>query len=421
MLRRIAALLALLLGLATLATAQEPSSTRNTPPPGRALPADAALSGTAHQPADATRPSPASDRPAGAQPAAPPLQRSALSQPLAVRRAALLEARLTAAPPTATPAHPAVVPAPGRFAHDRDQWRSLDRTPASGLPLRQPGAAPLTTLAATMPAAPLQANWRAGGLDPLLIEVQGSPAGLAAHEKSTLFAGAGASFSDNQASAPVDLALPVGQPRMPPITLRPGLFEITHGSPKQKRVALTFDDGPHPEYTSQLLAILDYYHVHATFFVVGLQAQKYPQWVKMIHQAGHEIGNHTYDHFRLPALPAEEAAYQIDENQRLLEQLTGITPRFFRPPGGRYGTQVSKLLQQRGMLLAFWDVALNDTAEDREAGDLYSTASHKIRPGSIVLGHDGIQATIDMLPQLIESLQAEGYSFVTMSELVSGM
>jgi peptidoglycan/xylan/chitin deacetylase (PgdA/CDA1 family) len=221
--------------------------------------------------------------------------------------------------------------------------------------------------------------------------------------------------------APLDLVLPSGPPHMPQATLRPGLTEITRGNPRQKMVALTFDDGPHPEYTAQLLALLDYYHIHATFFVVGVQAQKYPQWVKMIHQAGHEIGNHTFDHFRMPALPVEEQAYQIDENQRLLAQLTGDTPRFFRPPGGRYSDPVARLLHQRGMLLALWDVPLNDTAEDREAGDLYSTASHRIRPGSVVLGHDGIQATIDMLPQLIESLQKEGYSFVTMSELASGM
>jgi peptidoglycan/xylan/chitin deacetylase (PgdA/CDA1 family) len=223
-----------------------------------------------------------------------------------------------------------------------------------------------------------------------------------------------------QRGAPLELVLPQPPPQMPLPNPRTSLTELSRGSAKHKRVALTFDDGPHPEFTSQLLAILDHYHAKGTFFIVGVQAQKYPQWVKMIHQAGHEVANHTYDHFRLPDLPAEEQAYQIDECTRLLEQLTGTTPRFLRPPGGRYDQEIARLLRQRGMVLALWDVGLNDTAEDREAADLLTTASQDIRPGSVVLGHDGIQATIDMLPRLIETLQRDGYELVTMSELAAG-
>jgi peptidoglycan/xylan/chitin deacetylase (PgdA/CDA1 family) len=161
--------------------------------------------------------------------------------------------------------------------------------------------------------------------------------------------------------------------------------------------------------------------VPATFFFVGVQAQKYPHWVKMVHQAGHEIGSHTYDHFRLPKMPRQEKIYQIDEYQRLVEGLTGETPRFLRPPGGQVDAETQQLLADRHMLLALWDVALNDTREDKTSEMIYKTARSEIRSGSVVLLHDGIQATVDMLPELITQLKNQGFEFVTMSELAAGM
>jgi peptidoglycan/xylan/chitin deacetylase (PgdA/CDA1 family) len=221
--------------------------------------------------------------------------------------------------------------------------------------------------------------------------------------------------------APVEPVLSPWPPSMPKHDVPSQIREVSRGNSRHKKVALTFDDGPHPEFTSQLLAVLDFYDVPATFFFVGIQAQKYPHWVKMTNQAGHEIGSHTYDHFRLPKLPREEQVYQIDECQRLVEGLTGVTPRFLRPPGGQYDAQVRELAAERGMVLGLWDVALNDTREGKTVEQMLSTAARKVRSGSVVLAHDGIQATVDMLPELIESLRAQGYEFVTMSELASGM
>lgn len=222
-------------------------------------------------------------------------------------------------------------------------------------------------------------------------------------------------------AAPVELVLPALSASQPAIKLPAGLAAISRGNPKKKLVALTFDDGPHPYYTSQLLAVLAYYKTPATFFFVGIQAQKYPQWVKMTHQAGHEIGSHTYDHFRLPKLPPAEQAYQIDEYQRLIEGLTGSKPRFLRPPGGNVDENLKQLIAKRGMVVALWDVALNDTAQDKTADQLLKSTLKSVRPGSIILSHDGVQATINMLPQLITRLRRDGYTFVTMSELAAGL
>jgi peptidoglycan/xylan/chitin deacetylase (PgdA/CDA1 family) len=227
--------------------------------------------------------------------------------------------------------------------------------------------------------------------------------------------------SQSATVAPVEPLLSDFSPHMPDYDISDRITTVARGNSRRKQVALTFDDGPHPEFTSQILAVLDQYDVPATFFFVGVQAQKYPHWVKMVHQAGHEIGSHTYDHFRLPKMPRQEKIYQIDEYQRLIEGLTGETPRFLRPPGGQIDAESEQLLADRHMVLAMWDVALNDTREDKTSEMIYKTAKSEIRSGSVVLLHDGIQATVDMLPELITQLKNQGFEFVTMSELAAGM
>ncbi|MCH7472903.1 polysaccharide deacetylase family protein [bacterium] len=221
----------------------------------------------------------------------------------------------------------------------------------------------------------------------------------------------------NSNAAPTELTYADEPPRMPQYDVSARIKVISRGNAKKTQVALTFDDGPHPEYTSQLLAVLDFYDVPATFFFVGVQAAKYPHWVKMAHQAGHEIASQTYDHFRMPKLPLEEKIYQIDEYQRLIEGLVGVTPRFLRPPGGQLDEETRELLAKRGMVTALWDVALNDTAAGKTAQELLRTTVRQVRPGSVILAHDGIQATIDTLPRLIEELRARGYEFVTLSDM----
>ncbi|MCB1221227.1 MAG: polysaccharide deacetylase family protein [Planctomycetales bacterium] len=215
------------------------------------------------------------------------------------------------------------------------------------------------------------------------------------------------------------LALPDNPGRIADYKIRSDISKITRGNSKLKQVALTFDDGPHPEYTGQILTILEYYNCPATFFFVGVQANKYPQWVQMAHQQGHEIASQTYDHFRLPKLPKGEKEYQIDAYQDLIEDLTGERPRFLRPPGGQIDDASIELLKQRGMVCAMWDVALNDTHGDKTKQELLDHTLDSVKNGSVILAHDGVQATIDMLPELIERLREEGYELVTMSELAS--
>ncbi|OPX22576.1 MAG: hypothetical protein B1H03_04095 [Planctomycetales bacterium 4484_113] len=194
--------------------------------------------------------------------------------------------------------------------------------------------------------------------------------------------------------------------------------ELRHGNPGLREVALTFDDGPHPLYTARILAILHYYRVPATFFMVGVQGARYPQWVKMVFQEGHEIGNQTYDHFRLVHLPYSEQVYQIEEFQRLIFKLTGVYPRFLRPPGGQYNAQTIELMNRNGLALGLWSVNSKDVA-DVDAETMYRSILRDTENGSIILMHDGSPATLEMLPALIETLTRRGYTFVTMSQMLA--
>jgi len=195
--------------------------------------------------------------------------------------------------------------------------------------------------------------------------------------------------------------------------------ELRRGNPYLKEVALTFDDGPHPVFTAKLLSILRYYRLPATFFLVGVQAERYPDWVQMIHQEGHEIGCHTYDHFRLVNLPLDEQVYQIEEFSNLICDITGKRPRLLRPPGGRYNHFTVELMNRNGMALGLWTINSNDTAPNCEWREMYRRILEDVQPGAIILMHDGSEATIEMLPHLIETLQRRGYSFVTMSQMMA--
>ncbi len=193
--------------------------------------------------------------------------------------------------------------------------------------------------------------------------------------------------------------------------------QLRHGNPKLREIALTFDDGPHPMFTAKILSILRHYRVPATFYLVGVQAERYPDWVKMIFQEGHEIGNHTYDHFRLVNLPYEEQVYQIEQFQALIFELTGVYPKFLRPPGGRFDKATVDLMNRNGLALGLWTINPKDPIAV-SPDELFRNISRSAENGSIILLHDGSESTVQMLPKLIETLKRKGYTFVTMSQML---
>jgi peptidoglycan/xylan/chitin deacetylase (PgdA/CDA1 family) len=213
---------------------------------------------------------------------------------------------------------------------------------------------------------------------------------------------------------------PLTEP-FPQAQIDPKLRCLSRGDPGKKLVALTFDDGPKPEYTLDLLAVLARYRVPATFFYVGSQCEKYPDLVRETYESGNEVGNHTYDHLRLPPLTREQKEYEVDAAQQLIARITGVQPRFFRPPGGHRDKDVEELLAQRGVVVGMWDVSLNDAGSTLAPSDFVREVDERVRPGSVILAHTGVEATIEALPAIIRNLRIRGYTFVTMSQLADGL
>ena len=195
--------------------------------------------------------------------------------------------------------------------------------------------------------------------------------------------------------------------------------KLTHGNLKKKQIALTFDDGPHPLYTPQILDILAREKVKATFFVIGEMADKYPDQVQAEDQAGHIIGNHTYHHVNLTKILEPDIATEIKACGESVRRITGQTPFLFRPPGGDYDLGVATTSEALGYTIVLWTDDPGDYTKPGEQLILQRTLKQAGK-GGIILIHDGVQQTINILPQLIETLRARGYQFVTIEQMMKG-
>jgi peptidoglycan/xylan/chitin deacetylase (PgdA/CDA1 family) len=199
-------------------------------------------------------------------------------------------------------------------------------------------------------------------------------------------------------------------------------FGINRADTEEKVVALTYDDGPSPPSTNQLLDILDRYQVKATFFEIGRNIEKYPEIVPMIVARGHELANHSYSHTDMMFKPREFLLSEIEKTDKLLLEL-GVKQDSisFRPPFGRRGVVLSYLLSQMHKKQIMWDVNSHDYKNTLTAEDVANRVIDNVRSGSIVLMHDGGGAqskTLAATQAIVKTLQSKGYAFKTVSELL---
>lgn len=200
------------------------------------------------------------------------------------------------------------------------------------------------------------------------------------------------------------------------------------GNGEEKVVALTFDDGPDPQYTSGILDVLKDKNVHATFFVVGKQAERYPELLCRYLAEGHEIGNHTYTHSNLYRRTEEKVWSEMSRNSDTIEAITGQPPKYFRPPRGLYDKQVLAACSSLEQRLILWSISSEDWMEP-SAKHIVRRISQKVHPGAIILFHDGggfvhnyggdRSNTVKALGQIVDILHAEGYRFVTITEMLA--
>ncbi len=191
---------------------------------------------------------------------------------------------------------------------------------------------------------------------------------------------------------------------------------IFGGPADEKVVALTFDDGPKPGITEPLLEVLKQNGVQATFFVVGKQVALYPNLARQIAEAGMEVANHTYSHPNLMGLSAEDITREILRTQAAVEAATGKVPRFLRPPGGNWTAEAARTARHWGLTPCFWTVDAY-AAEVTGPQQVANLVLGQVRPGSIVLMHNGKMSTVQALPTIIRVLRERGYSFVTVETM----
>ena len=187
-----------------------------------------------------------------------------------------------------------------------------------------------------------------------------------------------------------------------------------------KRIAITFDDGPHPRKTAEVLSVLAEYSVRATFFVVGENAKYYPDLVMREAAEGHEIGNHTYHHKPMRKCKEGEGKCEITEASDMIKSITVKSPVLFRPPEGSYSSSTVELARSCGCDVVLWNVDTRDWAMSK-TDEIVANVKKNVRDGSIILFHDFTRDgahTLDALKILLPYLISKGYEFVTVSELI---
>ncbi|WP_082420563.1 polysaccharide deacetylase family protein [Paenibacillus sp. A3] len=189
-----------------------------------------------------------------------------------------------------------------------------------------------------------------------------------------------------------------------------------------KQVALTFDDGPDTKYTPQVLDILKQHEVKATFFVVGRQVVNHPDVLKRIHDEGHSIGNHSWDHANLTKLSPDQIKKEIKSTDEAIEKVIGSYTPMVRAPYGAVTASIKRSLTSAGRQLVNWTVDTKDWS-GAAADDMVELVSKRTKNGGIILMHSfggkngNLDNTVEALPHMIEALKQDGYAFVTVPEL----
>ena len=192
------------------------------------------------------------------------------------------------------------------------------------------------------------------------------------------------------------------------------------GSASRKQVALTFDDGPNPAKTPALLDALEKAHAPATFFVVGSRAEQAPNLLRRMTEQGDEVENHSYTHPNMNLVIPSVAESEMLRASVVIQAMTGRAPRFFRPPGGNADASVQHLARSYGLSLAYWTVDALHAEDVGSSPALVQYVMQHVRPGAIVLLHNGPDVTAAAIPGLVAALRAHGYSLVTLSEIAKG-
>lgn len=183
---------------------------------------------------------------------------------------------------------------------------------------------------------------------------------------------------------------------------------------QEKKIAITFDDGPHPVYTEKLLDGLKERGIRATFFVLGEKAEACPEIIERMVEEGHIIGNHTYSHIQLKSNNRDQFRNELVQTNEVISGITGKEVQYVRPP---YGTWDKKLEEELNMFPVLWNVDPNDWCTG-SADKVTRRITDKAKENSIILMHDCYQSSVDAALASIDILTERGYRFVTVEEIL---
>lgn len=195
-------------------------------------------------------------------------------------------------------------------------------------------------------------------------------------------------------------------------TLAKASTEMTENKDNAKKVALTFDDGPHPKYTQQLLKGLKERNAKASFFIIGKNAERWPEVVKSIYEDGHLIGNHTYNHVQLNVLCEKDQCKEINKANEVIYNITGAYPEFIRPTFGEWDKN-----SDCDLIPVLWTVDTLDWTT-KNVDKIVQNGTKNIKDGDIILMHDYYKTSVTAALKIVDILQSEGFEFVTVDEII---
>ena len=195
---------------------------------------------------------------------------------------------------------------------------------------------------------------------------------------------------------------------------------FSHCNVQSKVLAMTFDDGPHIEFTPKLLDLLKERGIKATFFLVGKNAQAYPQIVKRIVDEGHEVANHSWSHSAFNKMGEAGVTAELQKTQDAIVKACGVAPIIYRPPYGAITLSQKKWIHEKfGMPTILWEVDPLDWKAPRSSEKVYNEILKQTYSGSIILAHDIHGTTVEAMPSTLDALKAQGFQFVTVTQLIN--
>jgi len=191
-----------------------------------------------------------------------------------------------------------------------------------------------------------------------------------------------------------------------------------YGNRRERTLYLTFDDGPHPEFTPAILDLLDKYNVKSMFFLVGSKVEEYPEIAREILNRGHAVGNHGYFHKSLLFKSLNFIEEEIRKTDDAVMGAVGSRPVFFRPPYGRFDLRFGKIMKKTGHSLVLWSLLSYDFS-GISSESIFKIVRKNVVHGSVIVLHDGLvtsRITIETIPMIVQYLLNEGYTFSVLEE-----